>query len=130
RNVLLSSNEVDIRPVNYLRLRHPFHGHRQNIADDQQRVSRLGTHTHSKGPLFPGVGDLVLSNIFRQMGRIFPSLYCEVPSRSCSSTYPVFSVFNHNLAPRRRMSTIAARLASETSAAYGHVASNNPRGES
>src|SRR5205807_9052853 len=78
----------------------------------------------------PGVGDLVLSNIFRQMGRIFPSPYCEVPSRSCSSTYPVFSVFNHNLAPRRRMSTIAARLASETSAASGHVASNNPRGES
>src|SRR2546427_234434 len=42
------------------------------------------------------------------MGRIFPSLYCEVPSRSCSSTYPVFSVFNHNLAPRRMMSTIAS----------------------
>src|SRR5205807_10121350 len=96
---------------------HECHRHRQNIAYDQQRVSRLRTQTRYKGPLFPGVGDLVLSNIFRQIGRIFPSLYCEVPSRSCSSTYPVFSLFNHNLAPRRRMSTIAARLASETSAA-------------
>src|SRR5207244_4576965 len=67
---------------------------------------------------------------FQANGKILPSLYGEVPSRNCSSTYPVFSVFNHNLAPRRRMRTIAARLARETSAAYGYVASNKPRWES